>query len=130
MTEASSEPPTSRPIPPGTAVCFLVAFALLVLAGYFVFAPIRVMNGTHALDCGSLVSKPASELARGICGSSPSALARTRAISLAVAALLVAGGGMLVFGVPRSATKGRSRRAARRSRRGEADAEEQVVTPS
>jgi hypothetical protein len=91
-------------------VCLLVAALFVVLAGYFVMAPVQVQAGTgKTFDCGTAINGPKTEFARGLCGAAGDVNVG-RAVASGVAALVVAVGGLVAFGFDRREDRIRSER--------------------
>jgi hypothetical protein len=82
----------------GARVCFLLAVLLLLLAGYWLFAPIDVpVQGQPMFRCGSAIQPPSGDLAKSVCGRIYQDR-QLRAGLVAGAALVTAVGGLFAFG--------------------------------
>jgi hypothetical protein len=82
----------------GARLCFLLAVLLLLLAGYWLFAPIDVpIQGQPMFKCGSAIQPPGQDLAKSVCGRINQDR-QLRAGLVAGAALVTAVGGLFVFG--------------------------------
>lgn len=85
----------------GAQLCVLIAVVVLVAAGYYLLTPVQVssQNG-RPFDCGTVMSGPSTQFAKGICGRAND-VAGYRAAALGLAALVIGVGGFLVFGFGR-----------------------------
>jgi nicotinamide riboside transporter PnuC len=102
--ESETQEPESRTVASpttGSRLCLLVAALTLLLAVYWLVAPITIHTTTGRLfDCGNAITGPKSDFARGLCGQAPRG-ERAKAIAAAVVALGIAVGGLAMFGFTR-----------------------------
>lgn len=85
----------------GAKICLLLAALTLVPAVFYLVSPVQVTAGNgNAFYCGSAVSGPKNQFARGICGKA-NTLSTTKAVAFGAAAVIFAVGGFVVFGTER-----------------------------
>lgn len=85
----------------GAKLAVTVAVLLVVLAGYLFYSPIQYHGSTDIpVRCGSAASPVKSRFIQGYCGDLNS-IRRDQAIGVLIAALVVAAGGIIAFGVSR-----------------------------
>ncbi len=83
----------------GARVCLLIAVLLGIWTVYLLTTPIIVQgNKLQRFDCGSVLSGPKTNFARGICGKSGD-VQKSKATAAGVATVTTAVGGFLVFGM-------------------------------
>ena len=83
----------------GARICLVVGALLLLFAAYLFWGPLGQSVGTNfPAKCGSAAHPPGDTLGKAVCGS-VNAQRRAQAISVLGAALIVAVGGVLAFGV-------------------------------
>lgn len=83
----------------GTKVTWLVGGLFLVAALYFALVPLTTsVKGGGSWGCGSAPSGPSDSFGAGLCGSINTVFI-WRAGALALAGVLVAGGGTALFGM-------------------------------
>ena len=82
----------------GARISLLIAVLLLVPAAYLLVAPLERPSDQGApFGCGTAISPPHTQFARSVCGD----LNRRNALrsgAFGVAAVLLAGGGVVLFG--------------------------------
>jgi hypothetical protein len=115
MQDATSEQPTARgedrivfSLSIGARICLIVGALLLLFAGYLFWAPVgqSVPSGFPA-KCGSAAHPPDDTLGKAVCGSINDER-RSQALALLIAAVIVAGGGLLAFGAAPVEPRGKS----------------------
>lgn len=95
---------------PGSRIALLMAAALIVLAGYFMLAPVFMETANGWFPCGSVLSGPEDEFTANTCRSATDGN-RAKALAAAALAVVVAGGGLLSFGGDRTTETRRQPRA-------------------
>ena len=86
-------------------MCLLLA-ALFVVAGvYTLLVPINLPTANGVFGCGSAVRPPVDDFAAGVC-KDLATIYQLRAGALGVAALVVGGLGLLLFGTERVDRRG------------------------
>lgn len=100
MSSNENDTRTVLSLTTGSKICLLVAIPLLVGAAYFLFAPISIAGSEGRFGCQSAINPPSDAFPKNVCGS-VNELYQLRAGALLVAGLLVAGVGILSFGVNR-----------------------------
>lgn len=99
----------------GTRITTLIAALFLVAAGYMYLVPLNVPSTTGGpFGCQSAKNPPKDGFPKSICGNI-NKVYLYRAEALLVAALLVGGGGLLLFGVRRTETRPVGGQGARRA---------------
>lgn len=109
LTENSTTPPrqahTVVSLSLGARICILVGALFLTFAAYLFWGPLGhgVSNGFPA-KCGSAAKPPRDTLGKAVCGS-VNAERRAQAVAALAGAVVVAGGGLIAFGVRREPTE-------------------------
>jgi hypothetical protein len=107
----SDQPPAGRTVfvlTRGARACLLLGLLLLVLAAYRMVAPIDIQSPQGPMfACGSGLRPPTDQFQKNVCGR----LSEHRQLEagfLAGGALILAAGGLLVFGSFRREERGRA----------------------
>ncbi|MEP7091213.1 MAG: hypothetical protein ABI776_14030 [Nocardioidaceae bacterium] len=102
-TEPTSASRPLVPLAPAVKACLLVTALLLVLGAYFLVVPLHVNSSSGSpFECSRAVSWPSGAFAQNSCGRI-NEVYLMRAVGVFIAAVLVGGGGFLLFGARRKA---------------------------
>lgn len=92
----------------GSRICLILGALLLLFAAYLFWGPLgRGVAGGFPADCGSAAKPPGDTLGKAVCGSLNDER-RTQALTALVAAVIVAAGGVIAFGVDRVPSRDRA----------------------
>ncbi len=91
-------------LPTGSKVSLLLALVLLVVAIYLLIVPIAMPTSQGVFGCGSALQPPTDQFAAGICQDVPQ-VNQLRSATMAVLALIVGAGGLVLFGAGRGAER-------------------------
>lgn len=85
----------------GARICLILGALLLTYAAYLFWSPLgHNVSGGFPARCGSAANPPHDTLGKAVCGSVNS-VRRAEALTALIAAIIVAGGGIIAFGVAR-----------------------------
>lgn len=85
----------------GARLCMVVSALFLVLAAYYYWVPVgRTVPNNFPANCGSAANPPHDSLGKAICGTLNDGR-RVQALAALGAAVVMAAGGLLSFGVRR-----------------------------
>lgn len=92
----------------GARICLIISALLLLWAAYLFWGPLgSPVSGGFPADCGSAAKPPKDSLGKAVCGTLNDERA-SQALTALGAAVIVAVGGMLSFGVDRVGSRHRS----------------------
>lgn len=102
MDDDSRKPRTVISLTVGARGMIVVSILLLLGAAYLFWSPIEVRQSQgFPIDCGSAAAPPSDDLGTALCGLAVDQRAWQSATLVAMA-LVIAGGGIYVFGVSRT----------------------------
>lgn len=105
MPSPENDTRTVHALTTGSKICLLVSLPVLVAAAYFLWVQISIPSSEGgSFWCSSAFSPPTDQFPKGVCKEAIQ-IYQLRAALLLVAGLLIAGLGVLFFGVDRRIEK-------------------------